>query len=159
MPEFKSKWWTPETTTSESNTPKDGTDKTDKRAFVGNVSAFPKDIPSESPDPEPDLMGVIPRRDGSDLERLAYEVRDTRLIAKCRGKAVELQGWLTAHFDEHMATYPFGLPEWISTLIEFNFVERDQLRSAYRYQGCIHGDNGCPDEVPVNCGTCEGRDE
>ena len=108
---------------------------------------------------KPELIELLtPRRDGTDLQRLAYDVRDVRLIAQCRTKAVAIQQWLTDHFDEHMDTDPPGSPDWIAGMVEFNFIERDQLRSAYRYQGCIHGNKRCPGEVPVNCTACEGRD-
>ena len=119
--------------------------------FDGSLS---KDISPE----QPDLTGVIPVRNGSPLEQLAYEVRDTRLIAVCRGKAVELQTWLVARFDEHMTT-ELGLPEWISTLAEFDIVERGQLRGVFHYAGCIHDSGSCPDDAPVYCSACEGKDQ
>ena len=104
----------------------------------------------------PDLTDVIPRRDGTALERLAYEIRDTRLIAQCRAKAVELQAWLTAHCDEHMKSdYP-GLPEWIANMAEFDVIERGQLRELFGFTGCIHDTGSCPVEAPVNCDGCVG---
>ena len=151
MPEFKSKWWTPETTTSESNTPKDGTDKTDKRAFVSNVSAFPKDIPSGTGD----LSDSVSTADGVSLADLASEVHSTRLIAQCRAKAVEVQAWLIEHFDQHMDTLPYGSPEWIAAMAEFGVIEGGQLRNNLGYIGCIHTTGSCPAEAPVNCTACE----
>jgi hypothetical protein len=151
---FKSRWmdWEPET-------PKYETDKTDKRggkgAFGGFVSSIVGDISPETAD----LTDVIPVREGTPLQRLAYEARDKQLFVECRSRAVELQAWLTAHFDEHMTTEPLGMPEWISAMAEFDIVERGQLRGVFHYQGCIHGGEGCPHEVPVNCTACEGRDD
>ena len=145
-----------------SNTPNSATDNADSAvqtdSIVSAVSSTSGHIPPESEIQNPDLTDVIPRRDGSDLERLAYEVRDTRLIAQCRGKAVELQGWLTDNCDEHMDTEPFGSPEWIASMAEFGVVETS-LRSVFYFEGCIHDEGSCPIEAPANCSTCEGRDE
>jgi hypothetical protein len=103
-----------------------------------------------------DLIELLtPKRDGTDLQQLAYEVRDARLVAECRGKAVELQTWLTGHLDEHMAT-EFGSPKWISTLAQFNCIERGRLRNVLHYDGCIHDGGSCPTEAPSNCCACEG---
>ena len=152
MVSFKSRWmdWEPET-------PKYGTAKTDKRggkgAFGGFVSSIVGDISPETPD----LTGVIPVREGTLLQRLAYEARDKRLIAECRSKAVELQAWLAARFDRHMKT-DLGLPEWLSALIDFDIVERGHLRGIFRYPGCIHYGGQCPDDAPVVCSACEGHD-
>lgn len=108
-----------------------------------------------------DLLAVLnqPKRDGSPLQRLAYQIRDKRLIAECRSKAVGLQTWLMVHCDEHMATEPFGMPEWISALAEFDIIERGHLRAVFHYSGCIHDSGQCPDDAPVNCTACEGHDE
>jgi hypothetical protein len=105
-----------------------------------------------------DLLTVLgqPKRDGSPLQRFAYQIREKRLIAECRDKAVELQTWLTTHCDEHMATEPFGMPEWISTLAGFDIVERGHLRGVFHYAGCIHQGGHCPDDAPVDCSGCEG---
>jgi hypothetical protein len=119
---------------------------------VGFVSAIVGHISSETPD----LTDVIPKRDGTALERLAYEVRDARLIAECRAKAVEVQAWLTTHCDEHMKTEPFGLPEWAGVMAEFDVIERGHLRNVFHYVGCIHDSGSCPVEAPVNCTACEG---
>ena len=96
---------------------------------------------------------------GTHIQQLVRESRSKRLLEECRSKAVNLQVWLTDHTVEHMRTEPFGMPEWISAMAEFDYVERNQLRRRFQYQGCIHGDKGCPDEAPVNCTACEGRDE
>lgn len=178
MGNFTNRWsdWTPETDDSkeipsdtpdviltghggkadsqESNTPRYATDKTDRRAFDGSVGSIGKGIPPEPPD----LPDVVPSRDGTQLAQLAYEVRDARLIAECRSKAVELQVWLATHFDRHMGSEPFGLPEWISALAEFNVIERGHLRGVFHYAGCIHEHGSCPDEAPVCCTACEGND-
>jgi hypothetical protein len=149
MVSFKSRWmdWTPETS-------RKGTDNADKSTSVSPVSAVSKDSAPESPD----LTDVIPVRDGTLLQRLAYEVRDKRLIADCRSKAVELQIWLTEHCDEHMVTEPFGMPEWIMAMVEFDIVERGQLRAVLHHTGCIHDHGECPDTAPLVCSACENLD-
>ena len=147
MVNFKSRWldWEPET-------PNYRTDNADKSPSVSAVSSVSKDSAPETPD----LTDLIPVRNGTFLQRLAYQIRDERLIARCRSKAVELQTWLTARFDEHMTTEPLGTPEWISALAEFDMVERGQLRGVFHYAGCIHDGGRCPDDVPVVCTACEG---
>ena len=146
-----------------SNTPNSATDNADSAvqtdSIVSAVSSTSGHIPPESEIQNPDLTDVIPRRDGSDLERLAYEVRDTRLIAQCRDKAVELQGWLTDNCDEHMATEPFGSPKWVAALAEFLVIEDGQLRNVLHFEGCIHDRGFCPTEAPVSCSACEDHDE
>ena len=160
MTSLEDRWsdWTPGTPVSESNTPKNRTDKTDKIPIPPPSDPFDGSLSKDISPEQPDLTGVIPVRNGSPLEQLAYEVRDTRLIAECRGKAVELQTWLVARFDEHMTT-ELGLPEWISTLAEFDIVERGQLRGVFHYAGCIHDSGSCPDDAPVCCSACEGKDQ
>jgi hypothetical protein len=150
MDSFKSRWldWEPET-------PNYRTDNADKSPSVSAVTAVSKDSATETPD----LTVVIPISDGMPPQRLAYQARDNRLMGECRGKAVKLQAWLADHTDEHMRTEPFGMPEWISAMAEFDYVERNQLRSRFQFQGCIHGDKSCPDDAPVNCTACEGYDE
>ncbi len=147
MDNFKSRWldWEPET-------PNYRTDSTDKSPSVSIVSAVSKDSSPETPD----LTDMIPARDGTPLQRLAYKARDNQLIAECRGKAVELQAWLAAHCDEHMKTEPLGLPEWISALAEFDVIERGRLRNVLHYVGCIHDRGLCPKDAPVSCAACEG---
>jgi hypothetical protein len=139
--------WTPET-------PRKGTDNADKSTSVSAVSAVSKDSAPETPD----LTDVIPVREGTPLQQLAYEARDKRLIAECRSKAVEVQTWLTAHVDEHMTTEPLGMPEWISGLAEFDMAERGQLRGVFRYTSCIHDSGQCPGDAPVVCTACEDHD-
>ncbi len=73
--------------------------------------------------PEP-IEPLTPKRDGTPLQWIAYEARDKRFIAHLRARLVGLQTWLTVHCDEHRTTEPFGMPEWISALAEFDFVER-----------------------------------
>lgn len=101
------------------------------------------------------VESLIPKRDGTPLQRLAYEVRDKKLISERRTNAVELQTFLSDHVDEHMNTEPFGLPEWISAIEEFNVVERGHLREVFHYTGCIHDSGRCPDDAQVVCTTCE----
>jgi hypothetical protein len=146
MVNFKSRWldWEPEI-------PNYRTDNADKSPSVSAVSAIAKDSAPESTD----LTDVIPARDGTPLEQLAYEVRDKKLILERRTKAVELQTFLSDHVDEHMNTEPFGLPKWISAIEEFNVVERGHLREVFHYTGCIHDSGRCPDDAQVVCTTCE----
>jgi hypothetical protein len=126
----------------------------------GPVKIITPELTDELRRLKPELIETLtPKRDGTPLQQLAYKARDKRLIAECRSKAVEVQTWLTAHVDEHMMTEPLGMPEWASAMTEFDFIERGQLRNTFHYQGCIHGDESCPDEAPVNCTACEGRDE
>ena len=81
MVSFKSRWldWKPEI-------PNYRTDNADKSPSVSAVSSIPKDSAPESTD----LTEVIPARDGTPLEQLAYEVRDKKLISERRTKAVEI---------------------------------------------------------------------
>ena len=146
MGNFKSRWldWEPEI-------PNYRTDNADKSPSVSAVSSIPKDSAPESTD----LTDVIPARDGTPLEQLAYEVRDKKLISERRTKAVELQTFLSDNVDEHMNTEPFGLPKWISAIEEFNVVERGHLREVFHYTGCIHDSGRCPDDAQVVCTTCE----
>ena len=78
-------------------------------------------------------------------------------VDECRSKAVALQTWLSVHVDEHMSAEPFGMPEWVSALVEFDFVERRQLRDVFQYVGCFHEIGRCPEDAPVNCTACEDR--
>lgn len=122
----------------------------------GPVKVITPELTGELRRLKPELIELLtPKRDGTDLQRLAYDVRDARLIAQCRAKSVELQGWLTAHLDEHLTTYPLGLPEWVGVMADFDVVEGSRLRSVLGYIGCIHDNGSCPAEAPVNCGACE----
>ncbi|MDA1280775.1 MAG: hypothetical protein O3B95_12200 [Chloroflexi bacterium] len=56
------------------------------------------------------VESLTPKRDGTPLQRLAYEARDKRLISERRAKAVELQTFLSDHVDEHMNTEPTVCP-------------------------------------------------
>ena len=58
-----------------------------RHCSVSISTSLPKDSAPESTD----LTDVIPARDGTPLEQLAYEVRDKKLISERRTKAVELQ--------------------------------------------------------------------
>ena len=111
------------------------------------------------PADEPDLTDVIPDRNGTDLQRLAYDVRDARLIAECRATAIELPTWLPEHLDEHMKTEPIGLPTWINALAQFGLIERGRLRNVLHYVGCIHETGWCRAEAPVCCTACEGSQQ
>jgi hypothetical protein len=126
----------------------------------GLVNVITSELTGEMRRLKPELIELLtPSRDGTDLQRLAYDIRETQLVAMCRAKAVELQVWLTAHFDEHMSTDPLGLPEWMSSLAEFLVIDRGQLRNVFHYVGCIHDSGSCPDDAPVNCTACESHDE
>lgn len=107
--------------------------------------------------PEP-IEPLIPKRDGTPLQRIAYEARDKRFISDLRARLVGLRTWLTVHFDEHMTAEPFGMPEWISALTEFDLVERAQFRGIFHYAGWLHNGGRCSGDVPVCCTACEGRD-
>jgi len=132
----------------------------DNLRLRGSVNVLTPELTAELRRLKTDLIELLtPSRNGTELQQLAYDVRDARLIAECRARAVELQAWLTAHADEHLKTVPLGLPEWVGVMVEFNVIERGQLRNVFHYEGCIHGDKGCPQEAPVNCTACEGHDE
>jgi hypothetical protein len=108
---------------------------------------------------KPQLIAALtPESDRKSVQQLVHETRNKRLAAECRSKAVKLQAWLTDHTDEHMRTEPFGMPEWISAMAEFDYVERNQLRHRFQYQGCIHDEGSCPVEAPVSCTACEAHD-
>ena len=133
-------------------------DGTDLRVR-GPVKVITPELTDELRRLKPELIETLtPKRDGTPLQRLAYEARDKRLIVECRSKAIEVQAWLTTHFEEHMTTEPLGMPEWISALAEFDIVERGQLRGVFHYASCIHDSDQCPDDAPVVCTACEGHD-
>ena len=124
----------------------------------GPVKVITPELTDELRRLKPELIETLTaKRDGTVLQRKAYEARDTRLVAECRNKAVELQAWPTAHFEEHMTTEPLGMPEWISALAEFDMVERGQLRGVFHHVGCIHDGGQCPSDAPVACTACEGK--
>lgn len=132
----------------------------DNLKVSGPVKVITPELTDELRRLKPELIETLTaKRDGTVLQRRAYEARDTRLIAECRGKAATLQAWLMTNFDEHMATEPVGLPKWISALAEFGIVERGQLRNVFHYVGCIHDSGSCPDEAPVCCTACEGSQQ
>ena len=108
-----------------------------------------------------DLLAVLaqPNRDGSPLERLVYEIRDARLIAEQRRRAIQLQTWLTDNLDKHLSAEPSGLPSWLANLTEFDIVERGHLREVFHYQGCIHESGHCPAGAAVSCTNCETNGE
>jgi len=126
----------------------------------GPTEVITPEVTDELRQHKPQLIAALTtERAGTPIRQLVHETQSKRFVAECRSKAVKLLAWLTDHTDEHMRTEPFGMPEWISAMAEFDYVERNQLRRRFQYQGCIHGDEGCPDEAPVNCTACEGRDE
>ena len=125
----------------------------------GPVTVLTLELADELRRLEPDLIETLTsKRDGTPLQRIAYEAQDKRPVADLWAKFVELQTWLTVHCDEHMTAEPFGMPEWISALMEFDFVERGQLPGIFHYAGWFHDGGQCPDDVPVCRTACEGHD-
>ena len=108
-----------------------------------------------------DLIAVLaqPKRDGSPLERLVYQIRDERLIAEQRRRAIQLQTWLTDNIDAHLSAEPSGLPSWLANLTEFDIVERGHLRELFGHQGCIHKSGHCPPDAAVCCTACESAEQ
>jgi hypothetical protein len=126
----------------------------------GPTKVITPEVTDELRKNKPQLIAALTSEsDKSSVQQVVHETQSKRLVAECRSKAVKLQTWLTDHTDEHMRTEPFGMPEWISALAEFDYVERNQLRRRFQFQGCIHGGKSCPDEAPVSCTACEGHDE
>jgi hypothetical protein len=105
------------------------------------------------------IENLTPKRDGTPLQQQAYKARNEQFIAECRKRAVTLQNWLDDHVDEHMNTEPFGMPEWVRKLTEFDFIERGRLREVFHYSGCIHEIGQCSEDSQVNCTACERRHE
>ena len=125
----------------------------------GPVTVITLELADELRRLEPDLIETLTsKRDGTPVQRIAYEAQDKRPVADLRAKLVGLQTWLTVHCDEHMTAEPFGTPEWISALTEFDFVEYAQLRGIFRYAGWFHNGGRCSDDVPVCRTACEGHD-
>ena len=131
-------------------------DETQAPAPAGGLRPFPLLSPGDRV--PVGLREEIRRHKADLLDRLSYKARDKRLIVECRKKAAELQAWLTAHCDEHMNTEPVGMPEWISALAEFDIVERGQLSGRFSLRKLLHDNGQCPDDAPVVCSACEGRD-
>lgn len=141
-----------EPASTESNTPKNRGSKSSESPSGTFATSLVESIPSDTPD----LTDVIPKSDGTELEQLAYEVRDTKQIADYRKQAVDLQKWLIDHEPEHMSTEPYGSSEWISNMELFNVTERGHLREVLHFVGCIHETGFCSSKAPVSCTSCEG---
>ncbi|NQW18697.1 MAG: hypothetical protein HQ478_14575 [Chloroflexi bacterium] len=75
-------------------------------------------------------------------------------IASYLEKAVQIQIWLTDHVVEHLALEPSSSAQWMSTVVEFDIIERHILRESLRFDGCIHADGICPSTAQVACTYC-----